>query len=166
VRSVRVRHRVSVHGRLGLLVAFLVAGCGGTPPPGSPEMGTIRVTMQGVADRNGLLSSENRGRVVDADGVVAAEWKLSVDSAAPVRVPVGTYTLSAYTVFFSDSIQCVDDAFRPSLQSCFQVELPGQVCGVPIELTASGGVDAVFTILTNGRCRLEPLPPAVPMPTG
>jgi hypothetical protein len=129
-------------------------------------MGTVRVAVQGVADGNGLFNSENRARIVDANGTVAADWKLSVDTAFPVRVPTGVYTLSGFTVFFGDTMQCVDDAVRPGLQSCFQPTLqpgPGQICGIPIEVTETTLIDALFTNVGRGGCRLEALPAPVPV---
>jgi hypothetical protein len=129
-------------------------------------MGTVRVAVQGdpaVGNNPMLFSSENHARIVTANGTVAADWKLSVDSAIPVRVPEGEYTLSAFTVFFADVLDCVDDPARPGQQRCFQPTLqPGQICGIPIEVSASRGLDAVFTVLADGRCRLDAAPPPVP----
>ncbi len=149
-----------------VVVAVHLAACRAAPPVGSPAMGSVRVAVQGVADGNNLFSSENRARLVDANGTVAAEWKLSSDGPVPVRVPIGTYTLSAYTVFFSDFMQCVDDAVRPGLQSCVQPTLEpgaGQICGIPVVVTASLSVEARFDVLATGGCHLEALPPPVPM---
>ena len=149
----------------GILAGLVAGACGAPPAPsGSPVLGSVRVSVQRVAGGQEFFASEHHARLVDPAGRVVGEWKLSADGAAPAQAPIGSYTLSAFTVFLSDFLQCTPDPVRPGLQTCFQPTLgPAQVCSVPIELTATLSVEARFSILAGGRCGLELVPPPVPL---
>ena len=56
-----------------------------------------------------LFEAIPRARLWTANGPAPVEWGLSFGSATAVQVPVGSYTLSAFAVFMSDTIVCSDN---------------------------------------------------------
>jgi hypothetical protein len=138
------------------LVAAVLAGACGTPVPSDPPtLGTILVGVQRVAN-GGFFASEQHATLVAPDGRVVADWKLSADRAIPVQAPAGSYTLSTFTVFFSDFMQCIPDRARPGQETCIQPTLgPAERCELPVEVRETVEVLARFSILADGHCRLE-----------
>jgi hypothetical protein len=137
-----------------LAVAVLVGACGTPQPSDPPALGTVRVTVHGA--NAGFFASEQRATLVTPDGRVVADWKLATVGEVPIQAPVGSYTLSTFTVFFSDFMQCIPDPARPGQETCLQPTLgPAERCEAPIEVRETVEVLATFSILADGRCRLE-----------
>jgi hypothetical protein len=137
-----------------LAVAVLVGACGTPEPSGPPALGTVRVGVQGA--NAGFFASEQHATLVLPDGRVVADWKLTTGGEVPIQAPVGSYTLSTFTVFFSDFMQCNPDPARPGQETCLQPTLgPAERCEAPIEVRETVEVLATFSILADGRCRLE-----------
>ena len=136
------------------VLAVLLGACGTPAPSDPPTLGTVRVSVQGA--NAGFFASEQHATLVAPDGRVVADWKLSTDGALPIQAPVGSYTLSTFTVFFSDFMQCIPDPARPGQETCLQPTLgPAERCEAPIEVGEAAEVLATFSILADGRCRLE-----------
>ena len=139
-----------------MVIAVLASACGTPAPSGPPTLGTIRVSVQRVAGAEEFFASEHHATLVAADGRVVADWKLSTDREIPVQAPVGSYTLSTFTVFLSDFLQCSPDPAKPGQEACFQPTLgPAERCEAPIEVRETADVLATFSILADGHCRLE-----------
>ncbi len=139
---------------LALIVAALAGACGTPAPSDPPTLGTVRVSIQGV--NTGFFASEQHATLVAPDGRVVADWKLAAGGAIPIQAPVGSYTLSTFTVFFSDFLQCIPDPARPGRETCLQPTLgPAERCDAQIEVREAAEVVATFSILTDGRCKLE-----------
>lgn len=140
---------------LAVLAVVVLAGACGAPQASDPSaLGTVRVSVRGA--NAGFFASEQHATLVAPDGRVVAEWKLSTDNDLPIQAPVGSYTLSTFTVFFSDFMQCIPDPARPGQETCLQPTLgPAERCEASIEVRESAEVLATFSILADGRCRLE-----------
>ena len=137
-----------------LAVAVLVGACGTPEPSDPPALGKVRVTVEGA--NAGFFAAEQHATLVAPDGRVVADWKLSTVGGVPIHAPVGSYTLSTFTVFFSDFMQCIPDPARPGQETCLQPTLgPAERCEAPIEVRETVEVLATFSILADGRCRLE-----------
>jgi hypothetical protein len=98
-----------------LAAAVLVGACGTSQPSDPPALGTVRVTVHGA--NAGFFASEQRATLVTPDGRVVADWKLATVGEVPIQAPVGSYTLSTFTVFFSDFMQCIPDPARPGQET-------------------------------------------------
>lgn len=146
-----------------LAVATIGVGCGPSVPSGPKPLGTIHVIAQRVAGQDRFFAAEHHARLTDANGTVFDDRRLTVDGPTDLSAPIGRYVLSAFTVFLSDFMQCSGDPARPGAETCFQPTLgPAEVCGVQVEVTAAVDVQAVFSILTDGRCRLDAVPGTAP----
>ncbi len=144
------------------IVAACIVGCGSTPAPSPPPgaSGFVEVQLEIAPDARQFFASQHRGRVIDGDGSVLADWEIT-DGASPVSVPVGRHQLQAFTVFLSDFIQCSTDPGGAS--HCAQPTLgPAQVCTIPIEVVAGETVEARYQSLPEGRCELVGGAAAVP----
>jgi hypothetical protein len=141
---------------LALAVAVFAGACGTPAPSEPPTLGTIRVAVQRVAGVEGFFASEHHATLVAPDGRVIADWKLPTDGEIPVQAPVGSYTLSTFTVFLSDFLQCTPDPARPGEETCFQPTLgPVERCEARIDVRETTDVLATFSIMADGHCRLE-----------
>jgi hypothetical protein len=153
-----------------LAVGVLTAACatGAPPSPSTATMGAVQIQVARVAGGNEFFASEHHAQLVRVGGSLVADWKINPEAVAPVSVPAGDYRLDTSTVFFSDFLQCTADPGKAGAETCFQPTLgPGEICSVPITVTANATVEAQFTILPDAHCRLEAgAPPASPSAGG
>ena len=141
---------------LAAVIASLIGGCGQAVPSIAPATATVRVVAQRVAGQDGFFATEHHARLTAVDGTIVVDWRLSIDAENEVRVAPGSYTLSAFTVFLSDFIDCVDDPAHPGTQTCVQPTLgPAHVCATPIAVGDAAEEIATFSILADGGCRLD-----------
>jgi len=146
---------------LAVLAAAGVGGCAPAAPTGSPASGEVRISVQRGPGARELYNAQRRARIVAADGTVAFDGTLAEDAVETVVVPVGSYTVSALTVFFGDFLQCASDPAGGSPPPCFQPTLgPSQVCDVHVAVTPTRPVDVRYTVLPDGLCRIEEGPAA------
>lgn len=119
-------------------------------------VGTVRVATVRAADDNHLFGAIPRARLWATDGRPPIEWGLAIDSATVREAPVGSYMLSAFAIYLSDTIVCVDQANGAPGQTCLQPTLgPSLTCDLPVVVTEGGTIEATFQLLANGRCRLD-----------
>lgn len=101
-----------------------------------------------------------------ANGTEAVEWGLVVGSATDMRVPIGRWTLSVFSVYMSDTIVCSDNTNGAPGQTCLQPTAGKSLtCDLPIVVNEAATTQATYEILASGRCRLDPGQPAE-QPTG
>ena len=156
---------------LVMFVASVVAGCGAQVPRPSEsiEMGSIAIRVEQAPGGTEFFRSEHHVRVVSPDGTIAAELTMAPGAESRTAIPAGSWTLEAFTVFFSDFIRCTADPSRAGAQVCGAPSLrPAQVCSIPLTVTPSATVTARFEIRPAGRCGLAEEaadPPASPAPS-
>jgi hypothetical protein len=142
-----------------------LSGCSAGATPGVPsELGTVRVTAIRAADDNALFTALPRARLWTTSGPPPVEWELSLDAPRSIEVPVGSWTLSAFAWYLSDTIRCEPDPNGGPGETCVQPTLgPSRTCDLPVTVAVGGVIEATFHLLPDGHCRLDPGPPG---PTG
>ncbi len=128
-----------------------------------PVLGTVRVAATRAADDNQLFEARPRARLWTTNGPAPVEWGLSIGSATAIEVPVGSYTLSAFAVYMSDTLVCTDNTNGAPGQTCLQPTIgTGLTCDLPVVVAEATPVEATFQILANGHCRIDPVPGTEP----
>jgi hypothetical protein len=153
--------------RAGWLVGVLgigaaIGGCSTGVSPSIPaETGTVRVTAIRAADDNTLFGALPRARLWTTNGPAPVEWALSLEEPRAIEAPIGSYTLSTFSWYLTDTIRCDPAPNGGPGETCFQPTMgPSLTCDLPVTVTQARVVEATFHLLAEGRCRLDAGAPA------